>query len=153
MSNAADPRLQEVLDQMEIRNLISRYCWALDKNDRELFGQVFAPNATAHLGSALLEGIDAIWARIRDALGHLDASQHITGSQEIVVTGDTATSRAYLFAQHIRKAAKAGPHYVVAGEYLDQLIRTPEGWRINYRILNTLWTDGNRGAVSLPHDI
>ena len=146
--SSTDPQVRELLDQMEIRNVISRYCWALDKNDRELFGQVFAADATAHLGSPLLEGIDAIWTRIRNALGHLDGSQHITGSQEINVTGDTATSRAYLFAQHIRKEAKNGPHYVVAGEYLDQLVRTPDGWRIKYRILNTLWTEGNREVAT-----
>jgi hypothetical protein len=52
MSNENTPGLQDALDQMDIRNLISRYCWALDKNDRELFSKVFAPDATAHLGSA-----------------------------------------------------------------------------------------------------
>ena len=147
MSNVNESNIQELLDQMEIRNLIARYCWALDKGDRELFSQVFAPDATAHLGSPLLEGIDAIWERILKALGHLDTSQHITGSHDITVTGDTAKSRAYLFAQHIRKEAKNGPHYVVAGEYLDDLVRTPQGWRIKYRILNTIWTEGNRGVV------
>ena len=146
--HTSDPAVRELLDHQEIRNVISRYCWALDKNDRELFSKVFAPDATAHLGSPLLEGIDAIWARIRAALGHLDGSQHITGSQEINVDGDTATSRAYLFAQHIRKDAKNGPHYVVAGEYLDNLVRTPDGWRIKYRILNTLWTEGNREVAT-----
>ncbi|NBV82245.1 MAG: nuclear transport factor 2 family protein, partial [Actinobacteria bacterium] len=50
--------------------------------------------------------------------------------------------------QHIRKEAKNGPHYVVAGEYLDQLVRTPDGWRIKYRILNTLWTEGNREVAT-----
>ena len=145
---SVDQQVRELLDHMEIRNVIARYCWALDKNDRELFSQVFAPDATAHLGSPLLEDIDAIWNRIRAALGHLDGSQHITGSQEINVTGDTATSRAYLFAQHIRKEAENGPHYVVAGEYLDQLVRTPDGWRIKYRILNTLWTEGNREVAT-----
>jgi hypothetical protein len=87
MSNENTPGLQDALDQMDIRNLISRYCWAIDKNDRELFSQVFAPEATADLGNVHCVGIDAIWARIRQALGPLDASQHITGSQEISLCG------------------------------------------------------------------
>ena len=69
MSNENTPGLQDALDQMDIRNLISRYCWAIDKNDRELFSQVFAPEATADLGNVHCVGIDAIWARIRQALG------------------------------------------------------------------------------------
>ena len=148
MSNENTPGLQDALDQMDIRNLISRYCWAIDKNDRELFGQVFAPEATADLGNVHCVGIDAIWARIRQALGPLDASQHITGSQEISLCGDTAKSRAYLFAQHVRRAAKDGPYYVVAGEYVDDLVRTPQGWRIQYRTLNVIWTEGNRAAAA-----
>ena len=148
MSNNNTASLQDALDQLEIRNLISRYCWALDKNDEELFHQVFAPDATADLGGVHCVGIDAILARIRQALGHLDASQHITGSQEISLCGDTAKSRAYLFAQHVRKAAPAGPHYVVAGEYVDDLVRTPHGWRIQYRTLNVIWTEGNRAATT-----
>ena len=135
MSNENTPGLQDALDQMEIRNLISRYCWALDKNDEELFHQVFAPDATADLGGIHCVGIDAIWARSRQALGSLDASQHITGSQEISLCGDTAKS-------------KAGPHYVVAGEYVDDLVRTPQGWRIHYRTLNVIWTEGNRAATT-----
>ena len=142
-----DPVIRELLDHNEIRMLVARYCWALDKNDRDLFEKVFLPDATAHLSGPLLEGIDAIWARIRSALGGLDTSQHVTGSQEININGDTATSRTYLFAQHVRKNAKNGPHYVVGGEYLDDLVRTPAGWRIKYRILNTIWTEGNRGVV------
>jgi hypothetical protein len=149
---ALDAQTQELADQLDIRNLISRYCWAIDKNDRELFGKVFLPDATAHLGSPLLEGIDAIWARIRVALGPLDDSQHITGSHLIELNGDTATSRVYLFAQHIRRDAKKGPHYVVAAEYLDDLVRTNEGWRIKYRIINPIWTEGNRGVVAPDFD-
>jgi hypothetical protein len=37
---------------------------------------------------------------------------------------------------------------VVAAEYLDNLVRTPDGWRIKYRILNTLWTEGNREVAT-----
>ena len=141
--------LQTLLDERAIRNVALRYCRALDTKDWPLLDDVFLPDATAELGvPTTLEGIEAIRARIRGALEHLDDSQHLVGNHEIDVDGDTATHRCYLQAQHVRAAAVGGPNYIVAGRYEDRLVRTPEGWRIRHRTLTVMWTDGN---VTVAH--
>lgn len=140
--------LHDVIDQQGISDVAIRYCWALDENQWGLLDDVFLPDATAHLGSRdLLDGREAIVARITAALGPLDDSQHMVSNHQVVVDGDTATHRCYLHAQHIRSAAAGGPHYVVAGRYVDRFVRTEDGWRIEHRDLDVMWTEGNLKVV------
>ena len=141
--------LQTLIDERDIRNVAFRYCRALDTKDWSLLDEVFLPDSTAELGTpTTLVGIDAIRGRIRKALEHLDDSQHLVGNHEIDVTGDTATHRCYLQAQHIRAEAVGGPNYIVAGRYEDRLVRTSDGWRIAHRTLTVMWTEGN---VTVAH--
>lgn len=140
--------LQALLDERDIVALAARYCRALDTKDWPLLSEVFVPDATAELGTAsLLEGLDAITARIRSALGYLDDSQHLVGNHEVSVDGDTGTHRCYLQAQHIRKVADGSPNYMIAGRYEDRVRRTPDGWRIVHRTLTVMWTEGNLTVV------
>lgn len=140
--------LQETIDERDITKVAIAYTWALDQHRWDDLRDVFAADATATLGSPdRLDGIEAIIGRIRAALEPLDDSQHLVGNHEIVVDGDTATHRCYLHAQHIRRSAVAGPHYIVAGRYEDELARTAAGWRITHRNLEVMWTEGNAGVV------
>lgn len=141
-------RLHDALDDLAIAEVAVRYCWALDENDWDRLDDVFLPDATARLGSDdLLEGRAAIVGRCSAALTPLDDSQHIVSNHQVEVDGDTATHRCYLHAQHIRRAASGGPHYVVAGRYVDRLVRTSDGWRIAHRDLIVMWTEGNVAVV------
>jgi len=146
MSNdpTAEIGLQTLLDERAILQVVTRYARALDTKDWSLLDDVFLPNATGDLASpAILEGIDAIRARIRMALDPLDESQHLVGNHEVNVDGDTATHRCYLQAQHVRNDAEGGINFIVAGRYEDQFVRTDVGWRISHRRLVTMWTEGN----------
>lgn len=138
------PDLQALLDEREIVSVALRYCRALDTKDWRLLDDVFVGDATADLANPnRLVGIEAIRARIRAALEHLDLSQHLVGNHEVSVEGDTAVHRCYLQAQHVRRAAPGGPNYIVAGRYEDRFVRTEIGWRIVHRTLVTMWTEGN----------
>ncbi|WP_395154052.1 nuclear transport factor 2 family protein [Ilumatobacter sp.] len=140
--------LQELLDERAIVALALRYCKALDTKDWPALRTVFLDDATAQLGQPpMLAGVDAIVTRIREALEHLDDSQHLVGNHEVLVDGDAATHRCYLQAQHVRTAAAGGPNYIVAGRYEDRLTRTSQGWRIAHRTLTVMWTDGNVAVV------
>lgn len=134
-------------DRSAIIDLTHAYCWALDTHRWDELRDVFLPEARAVLGGSDLHGIDDIIARVRRALSPLDDSQHMVSTHQIRLDGDRATCRCYLHAQHVRLAAEGGPNYVVAGRYEDQLVRTPQGWRIARRDLITMWTQGNPNVV------
>jgi hypothetical protein len=134
-------------DRADIIAITHDYCWALDRNEWHELDDVFLLDATAVLGSHTCADRDEIKQVCSAALGPLDDSQHIVATHQVEIDGDTATSRCYLHAQHIRRDAEGGPHYIVAGRYEDDFVRTADGWRIKHRDLIVMWTEGNLKTV------
>lgn len=144
------PQLQELADRRAIDDVLYRYAHALDSHEWERLAEVFTPDAVAdflELGG-VNEGLDAITGLIAGVLSGLDHSQHLIGSPLAVVDGDTATARCYLQAQHVFAGADGGDHFLVGGTYVDELVRTGDGWRIRHRTLHATWTDGNPGVFT-----
>jgi 3-phenylpropionate/cinnamic acid dioxygenase small subunit len=131
-----------LVDRAAITDVTIRYCWALDTKDWSVLDSVFTEDANGDLLEDVV-GRVAIKKRVETALSRMDETQHLISNHQIVVQGDTATCRCYLQAQHVRKAAHGGPNFIIAGRYEDELKRTPEGWRISFRRLVVMWTDGN----------
>jgi hypothetical protein len=136
---------QLLVDRAAITDVTIRYCWALDTKDWAVLDTVFTEDANGDLLEDVV-GRVAIKKRVETALSHMDETQHLISNHQIVVRGDTATCRCYLQAQHVRKAAHGGPNFIIAGRYEDELKRTADGWRITFRRLVVMWTDGNPGV-------
>ena len=128
-------------DHEQIIDLLGRYCWALDTKRFDELHDVFLPDATARLGGSDQDGIDEIIERVSTALDRFEASQHLIGSYLIEIDGDTATSRCHLQAQHVWPEGHEPRHLMVGGKYEDRLVRTPDGWRIGYRLMRKIWTE------------
>ncbi|MEM7287036.1 MAG: nuclear transport factor 2 family protein [Actinomycetota bacterium] len=139
--------LRTMLDTQEIVDLTIAYGWILDHGPRSDLDQVFTPDAVAIYGGQRFDGLPAIIEKVEASLGHLTVSQHIVANQQVAIDGDTATCRCYLHAQHTKRGTEGGDNYIVAGRYIDDLVRTAEGWRITHRILDVDWTDGNLAVV------
>ena len=135
--------LQEILDRQEIIDLTIAYGWLLDHGPRERLDTVFTQDAVCDYRGLIIDGLPAIIEKVTDALGSLDASQHIVSNQQVAIDGDTATCRCYLHAQHTLRGTEGGDNFIVAGRYDDKLVRTPDGWRITFRKLSGDWTEGN----------
>lgn len=129
-------------DHRAIIELTAVYCFALDEKDFEKLRDVFLPDASAQLGSSSQDGVDEIIDRISGTLDRFDGSQHMVGTHQVEIDGDTATCRCYLQAQHMRPAGEEPPLLTVGGRYEDRLVRTPEGWRIAHRTLTSMWRSG-----------
>jgi len=136
--------------RLAIVDVSHRYCWALDARQWHLLDDVFAADATAELASPLLQGRDAIVARVRGTVEVLDATQHTVTNHLLEIDGVQATSMCYLHAQHVLASAEGGPLFVVAGRYHDRLELTAAGWRIVHRRLDIVWTEGNMAVVRGP---
>ncbi len=134
-------------DRSAIVDLTIAYCWAIDERCWDDLAAVFLPNATAVLGVPELRGLDAIVAHIRATLEPLDASQHLVANHQVLIHGGHATSRCGFQAQHVRRNAVDGRTYLVGGRYDDELVRTPDGWRISRRVLAPVWYEGNPGVL------
>lgn len=130
-------------DRAEIIDLTHRYCWALDAREFELLDSVFAPDAEAELLAPVIAGRDAIVQRVSVAVSRFDATWHAVSNHQIELDGDTATCRCYLMAQHVMEDSGEARNFVIAGRYEDRLRRDADGWRIVFRRLVKVWTDGD----------
>jgi 3-phenylpropionate/cinnamic acid dioxygenase small subunit len=137
--------LESLLDRMEIVELLHRYALAIDDRDWARLATCFTEDAVASYGPMLgrQDGIAAIEKTCRTALEPLDASQHIIGTHEVEIDGNRARARCYVHAQHTRAGTAGGDNFVIGASYVDELVRTPDGWRIRERELHILWQEGN----------
>ncbi len=139
-----DAAIQELIDRNGIYDVIVRYATAVDGRRWELMNDVFVPDAEVVFGtSTVTHGPDQTVERIRRTEDNIEVSQHLLGNFEIHVDGDTARSTCAFQAQHYKVNRAGGNTYLVGGNYHDELVRTPAGWRIKHRRIEPTWRDGN----------
>lgn len=69
-----------------------------------------------------------------------DRWQHMLGLPIVTIDGDTATARHDLLATHTSiDQSDGGYHFYDACTFVDQLVRTTDGWRIRHRKLSIHW--------------
>jgi hypothetical protein len=143
--------LQALTDRLDIADLLAAYSTALDTKDWPALKSVFTPEASCDYGSlGSPSGVEAIIDLVSATLQSLDVTQHLIGNVTVRVSGDRATAAAYLIAQHQRAGTPGGDTYLMGSTYTDELVRTPEGWRISHRTMTRLWATGNRDVIQRP---
>jgi 3-phenylpropionate/cinnamic acid dioxygenase small subunit len=136
--------LQALQDKQEITEICYRYGLALDTRDWAALAGLFTPDADAYyMDMPPARGYQAIEDTCRTALAPMSATQHLISNVVVRLDGDRAESTCYLQAQHVKPGTPGGDNFIIAGRYDDQLVRTPQGWRIRERRLQAMWTDGN----------
>ena len=143
---------EKPIDQLEekqkIVDLTIAYTWIIDHGPRERLREIFTEDAVFIIDTRHLNGIDEIRGKIERTLGGLSASQHIVSNHQVSIDGDIATSRCYLHAQHTLNGTEGGDNYVMAGRYIDKLVRVDSAWRIAERQLMLDWTEGNNRVLA-----
>jgi ketosteroid isomerase-like protein len=129
-----------------IRDLPTLYAKSLDRRDYAALKRVFTPDATGVYAHGSFHGPDALSAYFERVLSQCGPTQHLLGSMDIRVNGETATASTYLQAIHIgSKPGFEGKRMTFWGEYRDELVRTPQGWRIRRRELVAIHSEGDIG--------
>ena len=136
-------RLQDLLDRDAIRHIQIRYAWSLDNLRWEALHEIFTPDAVADFRGEVFEGVEAIAAKCASSLEPLDGAQHMNGTHWAQVDGDEAIAGCYFRATKYIADVPGGSTFTVGGKYIDQMVRTPDGWRIAHRLLDPTFTDGN----------
>jgi len=70
-----------------------------------------------------------------------------------LIDGDNATCSCYLHAQHTLHGTQGGDNYVMAGRYVDKLIRVGTEWRIVERELVLDWVEGNPKVLARKKEV
>lgn len=142
-----DAELRAVADRLAIVEVLTRYATAIDHRDWQLLDDFFSPDAEGRFEGAPLRGTGAIRAMIRSLIDGCGPTQHLLSNFRIELAGDTARSVCSVRAFHAGRGAKQGLCYELFGEYRDELVRRPEGWRVSMRAIQVHHETGTRAVL------
>ncbi|WP_194420675.1 nuclear transport factor 2 family protein [Microbacterium abyssi] len=140
------PDLHSIADRLELIDLIGRIAQLADSGTPEDYLDCFTEDAVWDLTNAAGLPMDVQTIRGRAALlagvherrdagvqGPGTHTRHDVSSIVIEVDGDRARARSYF--RYYRKT-DAVPELVAMGAYVDAFTLTPEGWRLQRRIIS-----------------
>jgi hypothetical protein len=146
--------LEELSDQHEIEQLMYTYATGIDTADYDLVDSIFVPDG--EIDYASIGGPRGRWTpEVRrwseESLAAFPVRKHYITN--VVVTysdaRDSATSVCYWRAPMGFARADGSIHlFESGGRYLDSLVRTDDGWRIEMRTTAQDWMIG-----TLPADL
>ena len=120
-----------IADQLEIQQLLARYSHAADLHPPEAMRDIFTEDGRFHIEAMGIDahGIDRIIEFFTEMRAGMEGTYHVNSNLVIDVDGDSATAVSYLTT--LRSGEK--PEIAGIARYQDQLVKTPEGWRIRAR--------------------
>lgn len=143
----AEDLISRLIDQGDVVTVVLRYATALDTKDWPLLETCFTEAAHIDYNTGVEYDRAEFVLHCQDGLTPMLATQHSISNHVVEVDGDTARATAYVHAHHVKAHAE---DFVVEGVYRDELIRTPEGWRISDREFVPTWKVGSfKGAADM----
>jgi len=142
--------LRWLADRAEITELISAYAHTVDSRDWAAWQNLFTMDAYfegrfEHLDKSELAG--ALESLFRD----YPVTVHNMSSLAITIDGDTAHTRFYLYAIHLRREDEPFKHADVGGWYECDVRRTPDGWKFCGKQLLIKWAAGESLVLNEPN--
>ncbi len=121
-------------DKDEIRELLARYCFALDAERFADMAALFTPDGVWQTAFGTGTGRDGIVAQARAiAIGPTPRRVHLTTNIVIELDGDTATARSNWAL--IQNSAD-GPTIGSGGGYTDRLAKVDGRWFFRHRTID-----------------
>ena len=138
--------IQDAIDKIEIGELQSRYMFAMDWYDADLYAEVFVEDGELIWPGGHCRGKDAIRESRRQVIefnnrlaavmdprtGKPQKLRHFITNRVIRIDGDNARAVAYWVDYHNDNQYRR-PYVAAYGHYEDDLVRTAEGWRFTRR--------------------
>ena len=136
-----DPRLQELLDHHEIRQLLARYAHGCDRGDATVMGGVYAEESWDDHGPNKCDGRSFAAIITDDLVAHGTMCSHLMGQSLIIVDGDAARAETYFLASiSNRPGDPDATMHQLGGRYIDTLTRAAGTWKIARRICVRDWS-------------
>ena len=138
----------QLKDRLAITDVVNSMGTLADLGQYDRLQQLFSDRVTVDYTSLFPGEVQEISAeqlmtQWQSVLPGFDATQHLITNHQITIDGNEATAVAYVRATH-----KLGDEmWVVGGYYVDELVRTDEGWKLKAIQYNALYEEGNRALV------
>ena len=138
----------QLKDRLAITDVVNSMGTLADLGDYDQLQQLFTDEVTVDYTSLFpgeVQNISSeqLMTQWQSTLPGFDATQHLITNHQITIDGDEANAVAYVRATH-----KLGDEmWVVGGYYVDELVRTDEGWKLKAIQYNALYESGNRSLI------
>jgi hypothetical protein len=150
-----ESQLRTVADHDEIRQILYRYCRALDRCDAELLASVYHPDANHVQGAFTGAASDFVEYAMRVAKGY-ELTNHSLGNILIDVHEDIADVESYVVVREIVGPENDGQRLIteVVARYVDRFERRNGRWRIASRVCHEDWRETREiNIVVRPRDL
>jgi hypothetical protein len=138
----------DLADRAAISDIVIGYATALDTRDWKLFRAIFADAVKVDYRSFdprldFTTSADEWVAMLSSGFGAFDATQHISSNHVHTLNGDNATCVSYMQASHF--VVRDGETFCATffGYYVNELVRTAQGWRLSGVTLNVTAKNGD----------
>lgn len=125
---------EDLLAQIELRDLVMRYCRGCDRRDFALVRSLYHDDAIDDHGAMFRGGPDAFVAWLPEAMAPWELTIHTIGNSLFAIDGDRAEGEHHVRAYH-RTFPPARRELVVHGRYLDRYERRGGQWKFSHRAL------------------
>jgi hypothetical protein len=134
---------QELVDRIEIQDLLTRYCYAVDDRDWDVYRRVFTPDAVIDdtVTGGVRGGVEDHIVYMKRALSKVVLSQHAISTILFDVRGDEARTRTHCSCPMVVETATDKRHVFFQGLwYRHHFVRTPDGWKVKELVESGYWT-------------
>jgi len=140
--------LQEISDRLEIQDLIVEYCDAIDHCKIDRLDDIFTEDAFIDYTAMGGEKGDreTIKTFLKAVLPIFKNTQHLISNYQIKLNGDSATGRIMCF--NPMELDDNNPVMFLGLWYVDEYVRTEQGWRIKTRVEEKSYVFNTPSAVN-----
>ena len=135
--------LVQISDRIEIEDLLTRYCFAVDDREWDAYRRLFADDAVIddRVTGGIQSGVEEHIQYLQEALSNVALSQHAISTIRIDLGVGRAHVRAHCFCPMVVDLGESKTHVFFQGLwYRNSLVRTHEGWKISHLIEEGYWT-------------
>lgn len=132
--------LQQLLDKDAIRDLVLRYCRAIDRRDYDALAELYHDDATDDHSPMYQGSAKGYLEWLPSMLETMTVTSHMVQNHLIVVDGDRAEGEVSMISYHLtRDPDGADIEIVIGGRYLDHYEKRDAVWRFARRKIVMDW--------------
>ena len=141
-----ETELREMLDREAIRQLVYRYCRAIDRRDFTTLATLYHPDAIDDHTPYFCGPASEFVERLPQIMSVNRVTSHQVTNMLIEVDGDDAEGEIHTLAYHLVDEADGAVDFMVGGRYLDRYRRHAGRWVFLHRKIVLDWS--SRGPSS-----
>jgi len=141
-SDAMRLSLLEISDRLEIQDVLTRYCYAVDDRDWDAYRAVFTSDAVIDdtVTGGVRSSVEEHIVYMRRALSKILISQHALSTVLLDIRGNEANARAHCSCPMVVDLGRNRTQVFFQGLwYRNRLARTPKGWLISALVEEGYW--------------